>query len=143
RAAGWQPRGSNLVKSLGESQMSAEAETALAEFQAIVGAEHIRAATQADAIDGIAPQVVVEPGSAEEAVRLLMRADEAGLKVAPGGGGTKLAWGNPPRKLDVVLSTLRLNRVVEHAWGDMTATVEAGCTVARFQEVLAEHGQRL
>lgn len=123
--------------------MSAEAETALAEFQAIVGAEHIRAATQADAIDGIAPQVVVEPGSAKEAVRLLMRADEAGLKVAPRGGGTKLAWGNPPRKLDVVLSTLRLNRVVEHAWGDMTATVEAGCTVARFQEVLAEHGQRL
>jgi glycolate oxidase FAD binding subunit len=33
--------------------------------------------------------------------------------------------------------------VVEHAWGDMTVTVEAGCTVASLQQTLAEHGQRL
>src|SRR5207247_9615101 len=36
-----------------------------------------------------------------------------------------------------------LDRVLEHAWGDMTATVEAGCTVARLQHALAEQGQRL
>ena len=37
----------------------------------------------------------------------------------------------------------KMNRVVEHAWGDMTATVEPGCTVAELQRTLAEHGQRL
>jgi len=42
-----------------------------------------------------------------------------------------------------MLSTRRLNRVVEHAWGDMTATVEAGCTFQHLQQALAEHGQRL
>ena len=61
----------------------------------------------------------------------------------PRGGGTKLGWGNPPMRADVVLSTARLNRVVEHAWADLTVTVEAGCTIQNLQKTLAEHGQRL
>jgi glycolate oxidase FAD binding subunit len=43
----------------------------------------------------------------------------------------------------LILSTLRLDEVLEHASGDMTATVQAGCRIARLQEVLAQHGQRL
>src|SRR2546430_10933463 len=86
---------------------------------------------------------VVEPGSVDEVARLLRDASRDGLAVIPRGGGTKLDWGRPPRRADLVLSTVRLDRVLEHAWGDMTATVEAGCTVARLQHPLAEHGQRL
>ena len=37
----------------------------------------------------------------------------------------------------------RQNRVIEHAWADLTVTVEAGCTVAELQSTLAQHGQRL
>src|SRR5581483_2588860 len=37
----------------------------------------------------------------------------------------------------------RLNRILEHAWADMTASVEAGATVQSFQDTLAQHGQRL
>jgi glycolate oxidase FAD binding subunit len=37
----------------------------------------------------------------------------------------------------------RQNRVIEHAWADLTVTVEAGCTVAQLQRTLAAHGQRL
>src|SRR5437763_5900290 len=86
---------------------------------------------------------VVEPGSVEEMATLLRDASRDGLAVLPRGGGTKLDWGQPPRPVDLVLSTTRLDRVMEHAWADMTATVEAGCTVARLQHTLAEHGQRL
>jgi len=43
----------------------------------------------------------------------------------------------------VVLSTARLNRIVEHAWADLTVTVEAGCTIQNLQETLAQRGQRL
>src|SRR5437763_1191827 len=86
---------------------------------------------------------VVEPGSVDEVATLLRDASRDGLAVIPRGGGTKLDWGRPPRRADLVLSTVRLDRVLEHAWGDMTATVEAGCTVARLQHALAEHGQRL
>ncbi len=61
----------------------------------------------------------------------------------PRGSGTKAGWGTQPKREDVILSTVRLNRVLEHAWADMTATVEAGCTVAHLQEALAQRGQRL
>ena len=70
-------------------------------------------------------------------------AKEAGLAVIPRGGSTKLAWGNPPRRADLVLSTARLNHVLEHASADLTVSVEAGCTIKTLQETLAVHGQRL
>ncbi|MBA3439995.1 MAG: FAD-binding oxidoreductase [Pyrinomonadaceae bacterium] len=123
--------------------MSAQSETVWTKLSAIVGADFLRPASPADMIDGVLPQMVVEPGSANELARVLAHAKEVGLFVVPRGNGTKLDWGNPPHRADLILSTKRLNRVVEHAWGDMTATVEAGCTVADFQHVLAEHNQRL
>jgi glycolate dehydrogenase FAD-binding subunit len=86
---------------------------------------------------------VVEPGDELETSAILRHANETGQAVIPTGGGTKLDWGNPPRKADVLLSMRRQNRVIEHAWADLTATVEAGCTVAELQRTLAEHGQRL
>ena len=113
------------------------------ELAEIVGKEHLRAATASEAIDGVQPQMVAEPGSAEELARALRWAHAGGLKVSPRGGGTKLSWGNAPAACDLVLSTARLNRVLEHAWADMTVIVEAGCLVADLQKALAEHGQRL
>jgi len=86
---------------------------------------------------------VVEPESEQAVSEALRCADRDGLAVIPRGGGTKQDWGNPPRRADLVLSTARLNRVIEHAWADLTATVEAGCTFAELQRTLGEHGQRL
>src|SRR5438132_1952740 len=118
-------------------------EAAWTDLRAIVGAEHMRAGTAEDALDGVRPQMVIEPANAEEMAKVLKTATNAGLQVIPRGGGTKLDWGNPPRGAQLIISTGRLNHVVEHAWGDMTATVEAGCTVQQLQQTLAEHGQRL
>ena len=75
--------------------------------------------------------------------RELSEAAAAGLAVIPRGGGTKSDWGNPPERADVVLSTRRLSRVVEHAAGDLTVTVEAGCTIRELQRTVAERYQRL
>jgi glycolate dehydrogenase FAD-binding subunit len=113
------------------------------ELAEIVGKEYLRPATAADAIDGVAPQMIAEPGTAQDLARALRWAHEAGIKVAPRGHGSKLGWGNPPAACDLVLSTARLNRVLDHAWADMTVIVEAGCTVADLQKTLAQHGQRL
>ena len=44
---------------------------------------------------------------------------------------------------DVVLSTQRLNRVLEHEPGDLTAIVEAGIRLSELQAHLAPHGQML
>jgi glycolate oxidase FAD binding subunit len=73
----------------------------------------------------------------------LAEANASGQVVLPRGGGTKLDWGNPAPEGAITLSTAHLNRVIEHAWADMTVTVEAGCTVANLQSTLAQHGQRL
>ena len=120
---------------------------AIAEFaeaaRAIVSRENVRAATPQESVAGLQPQLVVAPGDEQELARVLQLANGAGLAVTPRGGGTKLAWGNPPRRADVVLSTTRLNRIVEHAWADLTVTVEAGCTMETLQNALALHGQRL
>ena len=126
----------------------AAVETAWSDLRALVGAEHMRASMLADAVDDVLPQMVIEPGSPEEVARALKIATSAGLAVIPRGGATKMDWGNPPRGGEIqngglILSTRRLNRVVEHAWGDMTATVEAACTFQQLQQTLAEHGQRL
>jgi len=44
---------------------------------------------------------------------------------------------------DTVLSTRRLDRVLEHEPGDLTAIVEAGIRVSELQARLAPHGQML
>ncbi|MBV9506926.1 MAG: FAD-binding oxidoreductase [Acidobacteriia bacterium] len=86
---------------------------------------------------------VVEPANEQEVSAALLCANRDGLAVIPRGGGTKLDWGNPPARAGLILSTARLNRIIEHAWADLTVTVEAGCTVADLQHALAIRGQRL
>jgi glycolate oxidase FAD binding subunit len=125
------------------NETQTEIERAWTGLEAIVGREHLRPASPNDAIDGIQPIGVVAPGTAQEIAKVLLQCSSAGLAVIPRGGGTKLWLGNRPQKADFILSTERLNRVIEHAWGDMTATVEAGCTIENFQRTLEEHGQRL
>jgi len=108
----------------------------------VVGPANVRPANPGDTVAGVAPRFVIEPASEEEVGAVLRLANDEGLAVIPRGGGTKLDWGNPPSRADVILSLRRLG-VVEHAWADMTVTAEAGCPVSHLQEVLAQHGQRL
>jgi len=123
--------------------MSTAQATLESSLAAIVGPEHVRPATDSDTIDGVQPSWIVAPGEYGEVAALLRLASGEKLAIVPRGGGTKLGWGNRPRAADVVLSLERLDTLLEHAWGDMTATAQAGCTVARFDASLAEHGQRL
>jgi glycolate oxidase FAD binding subunit len=113
------------------------------ELQSIVGAGNLRAGEPADCVCGIAPEFVAEPETEQQLASALAFANKAGIAVVPRGGGTKLDWGTPPKKAELILSTKRLNRVLEHAWADLTVTVEAGCTLQALQQVLAQHGQRL
>jgi glycolate oxidase FAD binding subunit len=114
-----------------------------ADVREIVRATHVRTAAANDVVAGVRPSFVVEPGSEQELAKVLQLANAAGLSVVPRGGGTKLEWGNPPSRADVILSTARLNHVLEHAWADLTVSVEAGCTIAKLQETVAKRGQRL
>ncbi len=121
----------------------ATANTFEATVREIVTAKYVRTAWVNDAVAGVQPRFVVEPGSEQELAKVLKLATAAGLAVIPRGGGTKLEWGNRPARADVILSVARLHRVIEHAWADLTVSAEAGCTIGKLQETLAKHGQRL
>jgi len=112
-------------------------------FIALLGNAYVRAATGADAVAGAQPKLVIEPGTERELANVLLLSNYAGLAVIPRGGGTKPGWGNSPTHADLILSTARMTEIIEHAWADLTVTVEAGCTIQRLQETLAQHGQRL
>jgi glycolate oxidase FAD binding subunit len=119
------------------------ADTLRSALKNLLGEEYLRAAPSTLRIDGVVPEDIAEPGNATELASVLKMSHDAGRSVVPTGGGSKLKWGNPPKAAHLMLSTRRLNRVLEHAWGDMTATVEAGCVFADLQNALAPHGQRL
>ncbi|HZT77731.1 MAG TPA: FAD-binding oxidoreductase [Vicinamibacterales bacterium] len=61
--------------------------------------------------------------------------------VAIAGAGTKAGWGAIAPAADVTISTLGLNALVEHRYGDLTATVQAGASLAAVNRELARHGQ--
>ena len=115
----------------------------LEDLQNIVGEEHAREAGAEDAVDGVAPYFVVEPGSTEETSELMRFANDQDLAVAPRGVGTTMTLGNPPRELDLILSTVRMDGVVEHVPGDQVVRVQSGIKLRDLQERLAESSQML
>jgi glycolate oxidase FAD binding subunit len=102
-----------------------------------------RAPTRDDAIAGVTPRFVFEPGSREECRAVFEAARADRLAVAVVGGGTELALGGRPTRLDAVVSARRLDRVLEYAPSDQVVVVEAGITLSALQAVLADKGQRL
>jgi glycolate dehydrogenase FAD-binding subunit len=89
----------------------------------------------------VAPRLA--PSSFEEAAAALCDAAATGQAARIVGGATKQGWGRPTADPDVELHTSRLNRIVEHNQGDLTAVLEAGVPLARAQAQFALSGQML
>jgi glycolate oxidase FAD binding subunit len=86
---------------------------------------------------------VVYPSIAEELAHVMSLAHHNTWSVLPCGCGSKLGWGGVSKDIDLVVSTERLNRIIEHAVGDLTVTVEAGVKFADLQNVLTKTNQFL
>jgi glycolate oxidase FAD binding subunit len=114
----------------------------LDDLAATVGG-HAQEAGPQDRVGGVPARWVAAPGSAEEASALLRTAAGLGLTVVPRGRGTALGWGSPPRSADLLVSTERMGRMVEHNPGDLVCVVEAGATIDAMNEQLAQHRQQL
>ena len=106
-------------------------EQGTAQIALIVGEEHVRVRGES---------VVCGPADIAQIAQILRFANASGLAVTASGSGTKLGWGNPVAA-NIRLSMERMNTLREHAWQDMTCTVEAGSTWAAMQAELARHGQ--
>src|SRR3954447_2554990 len=83
------------------------------------------------------------PATAEECAAALGSAAENGKGLRIVGAGTKLGWGDRADTSQTALSTTRLNTIVEHNEGDLTAVLEAGVPLAVGQETFAAADQVL
>lgn len=89
------------------------------------------------------PDYLALPDTSAKLSQVMALAAENGWRVLTMGQGSKLSWGGLAEGIDLVVSTARLNRVIDHAVGDFTVTVEPGLKVADLQQKLAAEGQFL
>ncbi len=92
-------------------------------------------------IDNERQRAVALPHNLEELSEMMRLASDERWRVIPAGAGTWLEMGNRPTRFDLIVSTAKMNRVIEYEPADLTATVEAGCALASFNKNAAEHRQ--
>ena len=120
---------------------------------ALIGAESVTSQEQIAAelgsalaqvtANGTLPQAVVYPTSEAQLAEVMACAHQNQWRVLPCGSGSKLTWGGLAQGVDLVISTARLNQIIDHAVGDMTLTAQAGLTLAELAPKLAAVNQFL
>lgn len=116
----------------------------VSKLQEIVGEANIvkdRDRLKACALDGKGPKVVVSPGTIHEVSEVVAFACEKGLAIVARGNGTKMGMGGIPRRMDILLSTIRLNRITDKDCENLTLSVESGITLDEVQKTLAKEGR--
>jgi D-lactate dehydrogenase (cytochrome) len=86
------------------------------------------------------PDLVVYPSSTDDVSRVLAIASERRVAVTPFGAGSSLEGHVIPTRGGISLDLSRLNRIVEIAPDDLSATVEAGVTRMALERAAGEHG---
>ncbi len=116
------------------------------ELAAIVGESHVQddpAHLAAFAVDGVLPAAVVTPASAEEVAAVLKLASDRGWVTVPAGAFHEQTVGFTPERVDVVLSTGRLDRIEHYDPADLTVGAGAGTKLGVLFSALGEHHQLL
>nr|WP_124975120.1 FAD-binding oxidoreductase [Aphanothece sacrum] len=94
-------------------------------------------------IDNFSPYYLTVPSDIDTLSQIVQFASHHQWSILPCGNGTKLNWGGLINNPKLVISTQQLNRIIDHAVGDLTITVEAGITLAQLQATLKQHNQFL
>ncbi len=109
--------------------------------------ENIPVERQKSILEAIAssslPGCIVSPDTTEQLAAVIAEAYSKKQRVLLCGSGSKLNWGGLAKGIDIVVSTERINQLIEHAVGDLTVTVEAGMKFSHLQTILANSKQFL
>lgn len=84
------------------------------------------------------PDAVAIPENIEEVSRLVKYAAQNKIPVVPRGAGTGLAGGCTPIHGGIVFDMKRMSRIIEIDHDNMSATVECGVVLDRFNRTLAK-----
>jgi glycolate oxidase len=117
------------------------------ELQEIVGVENV-ATAKADLIcysydatqQQFLPEVVVHPISAQEISRIMQLANRERIAVFPRGAGSGFTGGSLPTRGGIVLTTERMDRILEIDQENLVATVEPGVVTEQFQQAVEKVG---
>jgi glycolate oxidase len=120
----------------------------LTELRAIAGPGHVRLADgeravyarDATPIFAGMPDAIVAPADAEQIARILRLATEHRIPVVARGAGSNLCAGTVPVAGGIVLSTARMNAIVEVAPDEMLARAQSGVTTQALNDAAAAHG---
>ena len=86
------------------------------------------------------PCAVVYPESAEDVCAVMAYAHENGIPVIPRGAGSGLTGGAVPHMGGIILSLVRMNKILELDTKNLCAVVETGVVTADLQAAAAEAG---
>ncbi|ELS03638.1 FAD/FMN-dependent dehydrogenase [Xenococcus sp. PCC 7305] len=98
------------------------------------------AQTVTDSTDAI---YLAVPETVADLATIIEAAAQEKWRIIPCGNGSKLDWGSLTEKINLVVSTQKCDRIIDHAEGDLTVTVEAGVQLADLQAKLQATGQFL
>jgi len=94
------------------------------------------------AVDGLRPQAVVFPRNVREVSEVVRMANQETLTIVPWGSGSKIGLGHPPSRLDLVVSSARMDHMLDVDTANLTITVEAGVKFRDIQARLATEDDR-
>ena len=132
-----QQSSTNLSLSDNRTRSKFDPNHAQRQFSGIVGESNIQAR------DSSSTSLVVHPGSINEVCEVMKLASSEGWAVVPAGAMTWLDAGQPLQNANIIVSTERLNRMIEHEPADLVAITEAGVTLNGFNAALSQKGQWL
>jgi glycolate oxidase subunit GlcD len=134
-------------KAAGGGRRPFDSDEAAKQLSPIVGVSHVTESASFWVADSprlpVSPSLLVAPGSIEEACEVMKLASREGWSVVPSGAATWLDAGNPLKSATIMVSTTRLNRVLDHEPADLVASAQAGVTLETFNQRLESGGQWL
>jgi len=94
-------------------------------------------------ISGTSIGAVARPATIVEASEVMRDASARGDAMSFCGGATDLDFGYAPERVDLLIATQRLSRVIDYSPADLVIEAEAGVTLAALRAVTVPHRQRL
>jgi glycolate oxidase FAD binding subunit len=92
---------------------------------------------------GVRVPAAISPESIEDLAAALSASAAGGQAVCIAGSGSKLEVGAAPDRLDLMINSGGLTKLIEYNPHDLVIRAQAGLPFARLQEVAAENGQWL
>jgi glycolate oxidase subunit GlcD len=144
----WQSLSARNGKDPNRVSRSFDPDSAVKQLSAIVGATSVSGSTLVNKVASTVPNafpsaLTVAPESIEQIREVMKLASRESWKVVPAGAANWATAGNRLEQIHIIVTTKKLNRIIEHEPADLVAITEAGTTLYDLNEELGRNGQWL